>query len=68
MSEPAPCRIFFSGGHDFERALDEVVVALEEDLDWRDAHTRLGVRLAALKVDSTPTGLSFFDGSAGLLV
>ena len=36
--------IFFSRGHDFEQALDEVIVALEEDLDWRDAHTRLGVR------------------------
>jgi WD40 repeat protein len=36
--------IFFSRGHDFDRALDEVVVVLEEDLDWRDAHARLGVR------------------------
>jgi hypothetical protein len=36
--------IFFGRGQDFERALDEVVAALEEDLDWRDAHTRLGVR------------------------
>lgn len=38
--------IFFSGGHDFERALGQVIAALEEDLGWRDAHTRLGVRAA----------------------
>ena len=31
-------------GHDAERALDEVIQALEEDLPWRDAHTRLAVR------------------------
>lgn len=36
--------IFFTSGHDAERALDEIVVALEEDLDWRDRHTRLAVR------------------------
>ena len=39
-----PNWIFFSSGHDAEHALDEVILALEEDLDWRDAHTRLGVR------------------------
>jgi hypothetical protein len=31
-------------GQDSERALDEVIQALEEDLPWRDAHTRLTVR------------------------
>lgn len=36
--------IFFSTGHDARRALDDVVVALEEDLEWRDAHARLAVR------------------------
>jgi TIR domain len=36
--------IFFGPEHDDERALDRVTRALEEDLDWRDAHTRLGVR------------------------
>ena len=30
--------------HDTEGALDEVIQALEEDLPWRDAHTRLAVR------------------------
>ena len=39
-----PNWIFFSPGHDFGRALDEVVLALETDLEWRDAHTRLTVR------------------------
>jgi WD40 repeat protein len=39
-----PNWIFFGSGRDAERALDDVIVALEEDLDWRDAHTRLAVR------------------------
>jgi len=39
-----PNWIFFNSGHDAERGLDEVIVALEEDLVWRDAHTRLAVR------------------------
>jgi YD repeat-containing protein len=39
-----PNWIFFSPGHDDARALDEVVQALDEDLGWRDAHTRLTVR------------------------
>lgn len=39
-----PNWIFFSSGHDTELALDQLVEALEADLDWRDAHTRLAVR------------------------
>jgi WD40 repeat protein len=39
-----PNWIFFTGDHDRGRALDEVVSALEEDLAWRDMHTRLTVR------------------------
>jgi WD40 repeat protein len=39
-----PNWIFFSHGREDARALDDVVQALEEDLDWRDAHTRLAVR------------------------
>ncbi len=39
-----PNWIFFGPGHDAGQALDEVVQALETDLDWRDAHTRLAVR------------------------
>ena len=35
---------FFGPGHDFERGLDNVITALEEDLGWRDTHTRLVVR------------------------
>lgn len=40
-----PNWIFFCRGREDARALDEVVQALEEDLDWRDAHTRLAVRM-----------------------
>ena len=36
--------IDFTTDRDRERALGEVIAALEEDLDWRDAHTRLAVR------------------------
>lgn len=47
-----PNWIFFPAGleagstpsQDSERALDEVIQALDEDLPWRDAHTRLTVR------------------------
>jgi hypothetical protein len=47
-----PNWIFFTSGHDpgsapdhdTQRALDKVIRALEEDLPWRDAHTRLAVR------------------------
>ena len=39
-----PNWIFFTSGHDAERALHDVILALEEDLDWRDTHTRLAVR------------------------
>ena len=34
---------FFGPGHDLQRGLDNVITALEEDLDWRDTHTRLAV-------------------------
>lgn len=36
--------IFFSPGHDAERGLNDVITALEEDIGWRDARTRLAVR------------------------
>lgn len=39
-----PNWIFFSSGHDAEHALDDVIEALDEDLGWRDTHTRLAVR------------------------
>jgi WD40 repeat protein len=39
-----PNWILFATDRDRERALGEVIAALEEDLDWRDAHTRLAVR------------------------
>jgi WD40 repeat protein len=39
-----PNWILFEPGKDPERGLDSVIRALEEDLGWRDAHTRLGVR------------------------
>jgi hypothetical protein len=39
-----PNWIFFRGGHDDAHALGDVIQALDEDLDWRDAHARLGVR------------------------
>ena len=39
-----PNWIFFSPGHDLQRGLDKVITALEEDLEWRDTHTRLAVR------------------------
>jgi WD40 repeat protein len=39
-----PNWIFFGQGDDAERGLDEVIRALEEDLDWRDIHTRLAIR------------------------
>ena len=35
---------FFGPGHDLQRGLDNVITALEEDLGWRDTHTRLAVR------------------------
>ncbi len=35
---------FFGPGHDLKRGLDNVITALEEDLGWRDMHTRLAVR------------------------
>ena len=39
-----PNWIFFSPGHDLQHGLDNVITALEEDLGWRDTHTRLAVR------------------------
>jgi hypothetical protein len=39
-----PNWIDFSPGHDVGAGVDRVVSALEEDLPWRDAHTRLTVR------------------------
>jgi WD40 repeat protein len=39
-----PNWIFFSPGHDTEQALGQVTEALEEDLPWRDSHTRLAAR------------------------
>jgi WD40 repeat protein len=39
-----PNWIYFSPGHDRGHGLDELIQALEEDLSWRDEHTRLGVR------------------------
>jgi WD40 repeat protein len=39
-----PNWIYFSPGHDLGRGLDELTQALEEDLGWRDEHTRLGAR------------------------
>ena len=39
-----PNWVYFSPGHDPSRGLDELIQALEEDLSWRDEHTRLGVR------------------------
>jgi hypothetical protein len=39
-----PNWIFFGPGQDDGRGLDGVIRALEEDIDWRDAHTRLAVR------------------------
>ena len=39
-----PNWIFFRQGDAAAQALDEVVLALDTDLEWRDAHTRLGVR------------------------
>jgi WD40 repeat protein len=39
-----PNWIFFTEGNDFATGLDDVIEALETDLDWRDAHTRLTVR------------------------
>ena len=35
---------FFGPGHDLQRGFDNVITALEEDLGWRDMHTRLAVR------------------------
>jgi len=35
---------FFGPGHDAGRALGDMIVALEEDLEWRDTHARLAVR------------------------
>ena len=34
----------FGPGHDLQRGLGNVITALEEDLGWRDMHTRLAVR------------------------
>ena len=39
-----PHWIDFRPGHDAGAGLDQIVSALEEDLPWRDAHTRLSVR------------------------
>jgi WD40 repeat protein len=39
-----PNWIFFRAGDDASDALDKTVEALEGDLEWRDLHTRLGVR------------------------
>ena len=39
-----PNWIDVSPGHDFGSGLDQIVSALDEDLPWRDAHTRLSVR------------------------
>ena len=41
---PAGLEAGSSPSQDSERALDEVIQALDEDLPWRDAHTRLTVR------------------------
>jgi hypothetical protein len=41
-----PNWIFFGPGHDLQRGFDNVITALEEDLGWRDTHTRLAVRAA----------------------
>ena len=35
---------FFGPGHDLKSGLGNVITALEEDLGWRDMHTRLVVR------------------------
>jgi WD40 repeat protein len=39
-----PNWIFFGPGRSAEHGLDELILALETDLGWRDAHTRLTVR------------------------
>jgi WD40 repeat protein len=39
-----PNWILFTPGQDADQALSDVITALEEDLGWRDAHTRLTVR------------------------
>jgi WD40 repeat protein len=39
-----PNWIFLTQGDDFDTGIEEVIEALETDLDWRDAHTRLTVR------------------------
>ena len=39
-----PNWIFFNEADGFDTALEDVIEALETDLDWRDAHTRLTVR------------------------
>jgi len=36
--------IFYRENDDSANAIDEIVEALDSDLEWRDAHTRLGVR------------------------
>ena len=35
---------FFVTGHDVKSGLDNVLTALEEDLCWRDMHTRLAIQ------------------------
>ena len=44
QSLTTPNWIDLSPGHDVGTGLDQIVSALEEDLPWRDAHTRLSVR------------------------
>jgi WD40 repeat protein len=39
-----PNWIFYRDGDDPSKALDQIVEALDTDLKWRDAHTRLGSR------------------------
>jgi WD40 repeat protein len=39
-----PNWIYFSPGHNAGTGLDQIVSALDDDLPWRDAHTRLSVR------------------------
>lgn len=36
--------IFFRDDNDFDKAVDDLVEALDTDLDWRQAHTRLDTR------------------------
>jgi WD40 repeat protein len=40
----APNWIFWREGDDANRALDQIVEALQNDLEWRDMHSRIAVR------------------------